>query len=102
MTGAVMEAMTMYVAVVGSPIPIIRLTTAVIKSKRKTFPIARRSTICTIMLPIPMLTIPTMMPAVAVAMATVIMFRVPPTIPSTTRLSPARSACPRCSRLIIA
>ena len=72
----------MYVAVVGRPIPIMRLAKAVMRRRRKKLPPARNSTTEDIIPPIPMLTMPTMIPAAAQASATAIMFIEPLTMPS--------------------
>ena len=88
--GAVNDAITMYVAVVGSPMPRSMLAMAVIRRRRKILPPEMFSTIWVIIPPMPIFTTPTIMPAAAQASATDIMFFEPWIIPLA--MSPAEEA----------
>ena len=92
MTGTVIDAMTIYVAVVGRPMPMIKLAIAVINKSMNILPADRISTIWTIMLPIPIVTIPTTIPAHAVARATESILREPEIKPLPIVLIPSINA----------
>jgi hypothetical protein len=91
-TGAIKVATTTQLAVVGRPVPSTRQIKPVSTSMMTKFPADRNSTISVMTRPMPVnVTVPTIMPAVAVAMPTAVILRAPDPRPARNSPRPSRS-----------